>query len=126
MRPIVAFATAVLLSTSALACEIGPQTNVKLESKDRTVLISLGKAINAQELLKGMPVAALFSEPAGALTLNASDTRTLARALAGLRKTTACHADGVMMERILEDDTAGIRFLKQIEGCLADACVGNQ
>jgi hypothetical protein len=31
-----------------------------------------------------------------------------------------------MMERIVEDDTPGIRFLKQIEGCLADACVDNQ
>jgi hypothetical protein len=126
MRSIVAFATAALLSTSALACEIGPQTNVKLDPKDRAVLISLGKAINAQELLKGTPVAALFSEPSGVLTLNASDAKTLSRALAGLRKATACYADRVTMERILEDDTPGIRFLKQIEGCLADACVDNQ
>jgi hypothetical protein len=126
MRSIVAFATAVLASTSALACNIDPQTNVKLDPKDRAVLISLGKAINAQELLKGTPVAALFSEPSGVLTLNASDTKTLSQALAGLRKATACHADGVMMERILEDDTPGIRFLKQIEGCLADACVNNR
>jgi len=126
MRSILAFATAVLSSTSALACDIAPQINVKLDPKDRAVLISLGKAINAQELLKGTPVAALFSEPSGVLTLNASDAKTLAQALAGLRKATACHADGVMMERILEDDTPGIRFLKQIEGCLADACVNNQ
>jgi hypothetical protein len=126
MRYIVAFATVVLSSTSALACNIGPQTNVKLEAKDRAVLISLGKAINAPELLKGTPVAALFSEPAGVLTLNASDAKTLAQALAGLRKATACHADGVTMERILEDDTPGIRFLKQIEACLADACVDNR
>jgi hypothetical protein len=126
MRSIVAFATAVLSSTSAFACDIGPQTNVKLDPKDQTVLISLGKAINAQELLKGTPVAALFSEPSGVLTLSASDAKTLAKALAGLRKATACHADGVTMERILEDDTPGIRFLKQIEGCLADACVDNK
>jgi hypothetical protein len=126
MRPIVAFATAVLLSTSAFACEISPQTNVKLESKDRTVLISLGKAINAQELLKGTPVAALFSEPSEVLTLNASSTKTLSQALMGLRKATACRANGVLMERILENNTPGIRFLKQIEECLADACVDNQ
>jgi hypothetical protein len=126
MRSIVAFATAVLSSTSALACNIGPQANVKLDPKDRAILISLGRAINAQELLKGTPVVALFSEPSGALTLNASDTKTLSQALAGLRKATACHADGVMMERILEDDTPGIGFLKQIEGCLADACVDNK
>lgn len=126
MRSIVAFATAVLASTSAFACDIGPQTNVKLDPKDRTVLISLGKAINAQELFKGTSVAALFSEPSGVLTLTASDTKTLSKALAGLRKATACHADTVTMERILEDDTPGIRFLKQIEGCLADACVDNK
>ena len=126
MRSIVTFATAVLASASALACDIGPQTNVKLDPKDRAVLISLGKAINAQELLKGTPVAALFSEPPGVLTLDASDTKTLSKALAGLRKATACYADRVTMERILEDDTPGIRFLKQIEGCLADACVDNQ
>ena len=126
MRFIVAFATAVLSSSSALACNIGTQTNVGLDPKDRTVLISLGKAINAPELLKGTPVAGLFSEPSGVLTLNPSDAKTLAQALAGLRKATACHADGVTMERILEDDTPGIRFLKQIEGCLADACVDNQ
>jgi hypothetical protein len=125
MRPIVAFAVAVLSSASALACNIDPQTNLKLDPKDRAVLISLGKAINAPELLKGTPVAALFSEPSGVLTLNASDTKTLSQVLAGLRKATACHADGVTMERILEDDTPGIRFLKQIEGCLADACVDN-
>jgi hypothetical protein len=126
MRSIVAFATAVLASTSAFACDIGPQTNLKLDPKDRTVLISLGKAINAQELFKGTPVAALFSEPSGVLTLTASDTKTLSKALAGLRKATACHADTVTMERILEDDTPGIRFLRQIEGCLADACVDNK
>jgi hypothetical protein len=126
MRFIVALATAVLSITSALACNIGPQKDVKLDPKDRSVLISLGKAVNAQELLKGTPVAALFSEPSGALTLNASDTKTLSQALVGLRKATACHADGVMMGRILEDDTPGIRFLKQIEGCLADACVDNK
>jgi hypothetical protein len=126
MRSIVAFATAVLWSTSTLACNIGPEINVKLDPKDRAVLISLGKAVNAQELLKGTPVAALFSQPSAALTLNASDTRTLSQALVGLRKATACHADGVMMERILGDDTPGIRFLKQIEGCLADACVSNK
>jgi hypothetical protein len=125
MRFIVAFATAVLASTSALACNIDPQTNVKLDPKDQAVLISLGKAINAQVLLKGTPVAVLFSEPPGVLTLKASDTKTLAQALAGLRKATACHADGVTMQRILEEDTPGIRFLKQIEGCLADACVDN-
>jgi hypothetical protein len=126
MRSIVAFATAVLASTSAFACDIGPQTNVKLDPKDQAVLISLGKAINAQELLKGTPVTALFSEPSAALTLNASDAKTLAKALSGLRKATACHADGVTMQRIFEDDTPGIRFLKQIEGCLADACVDNK
>jgi len=126
MHSMVAFVTAVLSSTSALACNISPQTNVKLDPKDRTVLTSLGKAINAQELLKGASAAALFSEPSDVLTLNASDAKTLAQALAGLRKVTACHADGVTMERILEDDTPGIRFLKQIEGCLADACVDNQ
>lgn len=126
MRSIVAFATAVLSSASALACNIDPQINVKLDPKDRAVLISLGKAINAQELLKGTPVAALFSEPSGVLTLNPSDTKTLSQALAGLGKATACHADRVTMERILEDNTPGIRFLKQIEGCLADACVDNQ
>lgn len=126
MRSIVAFAAVVLSSTSALACDIGPQANVKLDPKDQAVLISLGKAINAQELLNGAPVAALFSEPSGVLTLNASDTQTLSQALAGLRKATACHADGVTMERTVEDDTPGIRFLRQIEGCLADACVDNQ
>lgn len=126
MRSIVAFAAAVLASTSAFACDIGPQSNVKLDPKDRAVLISLGKAINAQEVLKGTPVAALFSEPSGVLTLNASDAKTLAQALAGLHKAMACHADRVTMERILEDDTPGIRFLKQIEGCLADACVDNK
>jgi len=126
MRSIVAFAMVVLSSASALACTINPQTNVKLDPKDQAVLSSLGKAVNAQELLKGMLVTALFSEPPGVLTLNASDAKTLAQALAGLRKATACHADGVTMERILEDDTPGIRFLRQIEGCLADACVDNQ
>jgi hypothetical protein len=126
MRSMVAFATAVLASTSTLACDIGPQANLKLDPKDRTVLVSLGKAINAQDLFKGTPVAALFSKPPGVLTLDASDARTLAKALAGLRKATACHADTVTMARILEDDTPGIRFLKQIEGCLADACVDNR
>ena len=126
MRSIVAFATVVLSSTSALACDIGPQAHVKLDPKDQAILISLGKAINAQELLNDAPVAALFSEPSDVLTLNPSDTQTLSQALAGLRKATACHADGVTMERIVEDDTPGIRFLRQIEGCLADACVDNQ
>ena len=126
MRSIVAFATVVLSCTSALACDIAPQTNVKLDPKDLAVLISPGKAISAQELLKGAPVAALFSGPPEVLTLDASDTRTLSQALAGLRKATACHADGVTMERILEEDTPGVRFLRQIEGCLADACVDNQ
>jgi hypothetical protein len=126
MRFIVALATAVLSSASALACNIGPQSNLTLEPKDRAALISLGKAINAQELLKGTPVAALFSEPSSVLTLNASDGKTLSQALAGLRKATACSADGVVMERILEDDTPGIRFIRQIEGCLADACISNQ
>jgi hypothetical protein len=126
MRSIAALAMAVLLNTAAFACDIGPQANVRLDPKDQAVLMSLGKAINAQELLKGAPVAALFSEPPGMLTLTASDTQALSRALVGLRKVGACQADGVMMERILEDDTAGIRFLKQIEGCLADACVDNQ
>lgn len=126
MRSIVALAAVVLSSTSALACNIGPQANVKLDPKDQAVLISLGKAINAQELLKGAPVAALFSAPPGVLTLSASDAQTLSQALAGLRKATACYADRVTMERIVEDDTPGIRFLRQIEGCLADACVDNQ
>jgi hypothetical protein len=126
MRAIVVFAIAVLLSTSVLACNIDPQTNVKLDPEDRAALISLGKAVNAQELLKGTPAAALFSEPPSTLTLKASDAKTLAQAMAGLRKATACHADGVMMERILADNTPGIRFLKQIEGCLADACVDNK
>jgi hypothetical protein len=122
MRSIVIFATAVLSITSALACDIGPQTSLKLDPKDRAALVALGKAIDAQQLLKGTPVAALFSEPPGVLTFTASDTKTLSQALTGLRKATACHADGVMMERILEDDTPGIRFLRQIEVCLADAC----
>lgn len=126
MHPLAAFATVVLSSTSALACDIAPQANVKLDPKDQAVLISLGKAINARDLLNGVPVAALFSEPSDVLTLNASDTQTLAQALAGLRKATACSADEITMERILEDDTPGIRFLRQIEGCLADACVDNQ
>jgi hypothetical protein len=126
MRCLVTFAAVALSSAPALACDIGPQTNVKLDTEDRAVLLSLGKAINAQELLKGTPLAALFSQPSGALTLNASDAKTLAQALAGLRKTTACHADRVTMERILQEDTPGIKFLKQIEGCLADACVDNQ
>jgi hypothetical protein len=43
------FCNGVLASTSTFACDIGPQT--KLDPKDRTVLISLGKAINAQELV---------------------------------------------------------------------------
>jgi hypothetical protein len=126
MRSIVALATALFSSTSALACDIAPQANVTLDPKDQAVLISLGKALNAQDLLKGAPVAALFSAPSSVLTLDASDTQTLSQALAGLRKATACHADGVTMERIVEDDTPGIRFLRQIEGCLADACVDNQ
>ncbi|HZY73260.1 MAG TPA: hypothetical protein VFE22_09165 [Edaphobacter sp.] len=126
MRFIVALATVVLSSTSTLACDIGPQENLKLDPKDQAVMISLGKAINAQKLLDGTPVAAVFSEPPGVLTLNASDTQTLSQALAGLRKATACQADGVTMEQIVEDDTPGIRFLKQIEECLADACVDNQ
>jgi len=126
MRWIVAFAASLLLSAPAIACDIGPQTNLKLEPKDQAVLVSLGQAINAPELLQGAPVATLFSAPPDVLTLNASDTKTLSQALAGLRKATACHADGVTMERIVEDDTPGIRFLRQIEGCLADACVDNQ
>lgn len=126
MRSIVAFATAVMSINSAAACDISPQTSVKLDPKDRAAMISLGKAINAQELFKGKPVVALFSEPSGVLTLNASDTKTLSQAMVGLRKATACQADRVMMERILEDDTPGIRFLRRIEGCLADACVDNQ
>lgn len=126
MRAIVALAIAVIASTSALACTIDSQTNLKLDAKDRAVLISLGKAINAPELLKGTPIAAHFSEPPGVLTLNASDAKTLAQALASLRKAMACYADRVTMERILEDDTPGIRFLRQIEGCLADACVDNK
>jgi hypothetical protein len=126
LRSIVAFAVVVLSTASALACDIGPQASVKLDPKDQAVLISLGKAISAQELLNGAPVATLFSKPAGVLTLNAFDSQTLAQALVGLRKVTACHADTVTMERILEDDTPGIRFLRQIEGCLADACVENQ
>jgi len=43
-----------------------------------------------------------------------------------LRKATACSADRVVMERIVEDNTPGIRFLRQLEECLADACVDNQ
>jgi hypothetical protein len=126
MRFIVAFATAVLSSTLSLACNIDPQNNVELDPKDQAVLISLGKSISAQDLLKGAPVAALFSEPSGVLTLNATDTKTLSQVLAGLRKATACYADRVTMERILEGDTPGIRFLKQVEVCLADACVDNR
>ena len=126
MRFVLAFAIALLSSAPALACDIHPQSNLKLEPKDQAVLISLGKAIDAQDLLKGTPLAALFSEPSSTLTINASDSKILSQALAGLRKGTACHADGVTMERILEDDTPGIRFLRQIEGCLADACVDNQ
>lgn len=126
MRSILALAILVLSGTSSFACEISPQANVKLDPKDQAVLISLGKAIDAKKLLNGAPVAKLFFAPSGLLTLNASDTETLSQALAGLRKATACHADGVTMERILEDDTPGIRFLKQIEGCLADACVDNK
>lgn len=125
MRSIVAFATVVLFSTSTLACDIGPQANLKLDPKDQAVLISLGTAIKAQELLKGAP-AALFAEPPGMLTFNASDAKTLAQALAGLRKTTACNADGIVVKRIVEDDTPGIRFLRKIEECLADACVDNK
>jgi hypothetical protein len=116
----------VLSTTSAFACDIGPQTNVTLDLKDQAVLVSLGQAINAQELLNGSPVVSLFSKPSDTLMLNASDAQTLAQALAGLRKAAACHADGVTMERILEDDTPGIRFLRQIEECLADACVDSQ
>jgi hypothetical protein len=126
MRFIVAFAAVVLASTSALACDIGPQKDVKLDPKDQAVLISLGKAIDAQELLNGAPVATVFSEPPDVLTLGASDAKTLSQALAGLRKATACSADGLTIERIVEDDTPGIRFLRQIDGCLADACVDNQ
>jgi hypothetical protein len=125
MRSILALSAVVLSGTSAFACDISPQADVKLDPKDQAVLISLGKAINAKELLNGAPVAALFSAPSAVLTLNPTDSQTLAKALAGLRKATACSADGVTMERILEDDTPGIRFLKQIEGCLADACVDN-
>lgn len=126
MRLMVSVAMAVLGGTSVFACEIAPQTNVKLDPKDRAVLISLGKAINAPEQLRGTSLVALFSAPSDVLTLNASDTKTLAQALAGLRKATACHADTVTMERITEDDTPGIRFLRQIEACLADACVSNK
>jgi hypothetical protein len=125
MRLMVAAALAVLSSTATLACNIGPQTNVKLDPKDQAVLLSLGKAVNSQALLQGTPVAGLFSEPSAVLTLNASDAKTLAQALGGLRKATACQADGVTMERILSDDTPGIRFLRQLEECLADACVSN-
>ena len=123
---ITAFAAIVLSSTSALACDIGPQAEVKLDPKDQAVLISLGKAINAQELLNGAPVATIFSDPPGLLTLDASDARGLSQALAGLRKATACQTDGGTMERIVEDDPPGIGFLRQIEACLADACVDNQ
>lgn len=126
MRSLVALAAIVLSGTSTLACDIGPQDNLKLDPKDQAVLISLGKAIDAQVLLNGAPVAAIFSDPPAVLTLNASDAQAVAQALGGLRKAVACSADGVTMERIFEDDTPGIRFLKQIEGCLADACVDNQ
>jgi len=125
MRSIGAFAMIAISTASALACAIDPQTNVKLDPKDQAVLMSLGKAINAQDLLNGAPVASLFSEPPGVLSLNPSDSQALSQALAGLRKATACSADGITMERILEDDTLGIRFLRQVEGCLADACVDN-
>jgi hypothetical protein len=126
MRSIVASAATVLLSSSAPACNIEPQANLKLEPKDQAALIALGRAIDSQVLLKGLPVAVLFSEPGIVLTLKQSDAKPLSQALVGLRKAAACHADGVMMERILENDTPGIRFLRQIEGCLADACVDNQ
>ncbi len=126
MRFIVAMAAIVLSSGSALACDIGPLENVKLEPDDQAVLIALGKAIDAKEVLKSAPVATVFSEPPSQLTLSAADSRTLAEALTGLRKATACSADGLTMERILADDTPGIRFLKQIEACLSDACVDNQ
>lgn len=126
LRFALAFAASALWGAPALACDIGPQANVKLEPKDQAVLLSLGKAIDAQELLNGAPVAALFSAPPDVLALDASGAQTLSQALAGLRKATACSADGVTMERILEDDTPGIRFLRRIEGCLADACVDNQ
>lgn len=126
MRSIIFLATAVLWGASAYACNVAPQTKLSLDPKDQAALISLGKAIDAQELLKGTaPVAALFSAPSNVLTLNASESNALGQALLGLRKSTACHADGVIMERILEDDTPGIRFLRQLEGCLADACVDN-
>jgi hypothetical protein len=80
MRSVVASAMAVLLSTSVLACNIGRQSNVKLDPKDRAMLTSLGKAINSQELLKGTPVATLFSDPSVVLTLNSFDTKTLSQA----------------------------------------------
>ena len=63
MRSIMALAMAVLSSTAALACDIGPQLNVKLDPKDRAVLISLGKAVNAQELLKGNLSLRFFPSP---------------------------------------------------------------
>jgi hypothetical protein len=126
MRFITVIALAVLASTPALACEIAPQTNLVLEEKDQAVLISLGKAVDAQVVLKGAPVAALFSQPPGVLALNETDAKTLAQALSGLGKGTACHADGVTMERLFEGDTPGIKFIRQLEGCLADACVNNK
>src|SRR3954453_8223693 len=126
MRFIATFATIVVSSTAAPPCAIGAQANVKLDPKDQAVLIALGKALNAPKLLNGAPVAALFSTPSSLLTLNAPDGRTLSQALVRLRKVTACYADRVTTPRILEDDTPGIRFLRQIEGCLADACVDNQ
>jgi hypothetical protein len=125
MRFTIVIVAVLFSSVSALACDIAPQANVKLDPQDQAVLMSLGKAIKAPELLNGAPVATVFAEPPGVLTLTASDTQALSRALVGLPKATACHADGVTMERILADDTPGIRFLKQIEGCLADACVDN-
>ena len=107
MRSIPALALLVLSGNSGFACDIGPQADVKLEPKDQAVLVSLGKAIDAPEVLKGSSVAALFSEPPGTLALDAPGAKTLSEALAGLRKATACQADGVTMERIVEDDTPG-------------------
>lgn len=126
MRTVIAFAAAILSGTSVMACNIDSQTNLKLDLKDRAIFVSLGKAINAQDQLRGTGAAALFSEPAGTVTLNVSDAKTLAQVLKGLRKATACHANRITMERIADGNTAGIRFLRQIEECLADACVDNQ
>ncbi|WP_293853764.1 hypothetical protein [uncultured Alsobacter sp.] len=126
MRIGVTVAATLFSMASSVACEIGPQANVPLEPKDQAVLVALGKHIGAPALFKGAPVASLFATPPAALTLSAADGKAVAQALSGLRKVTACGADGIPMQRILEDNTPGIRFLRLLEECLADACVDNK